>query len=129
IGEQAMAKRSASRHSQLLVRWHHEWWNGTGYPDMLCFEEIPIGARVIHAVETYCALIANRPYRSALSLDRALEVLRASAGVQCGPFVIRELLALLQKSSSQKFENASILQTAPQPGAIRPPPAPQPTDP
>src|SRR5215471_8464934 len=101
IGEQAMARRGASRHSQLLVRWHHEWWNGNGYPDMLCFEEIPIGARVLHTVEIYCALIANRPYRPALSRDHALDALRASAGVQTDPFVIRELLGLLQRKAPE----------------------------
>jgi hypothetical protein len=109
IGEQAMAKRGASRHSQLLVRWHHEQWNGAGYPDMLSFEEIPIGARVLHAVETYCALLANRPYRSALEPDRALELLRASAGVGCDPFVIRELLALLKDTGSQTAEARSAI--------------------
>jgi len=42
IGEQQMAKRDAMRHAQLRVRWHHEWWNGSGYPDMLAFEDIPV---------------------------------------------------------------------------------------
>ncbi|HKF56649.1 MAG TPA: HD domain-containing phosphohydrolase, partial [Blastocatellia bacterium] len=106
IGEQAMARRNASRHSQLLVRWHHEWWNGRGYPDRLCFEEIPIGARVLHAVEVYCALIANRPYRPAYTRERAVELLRASAGVQCDPVVITELLALLLEAGSPAVESA-----------------------
>ena len=66
IGEQQMAKRDAMRHAQLLVRWHHEWWNGAGYPDMLSFEDIPIGARILRAVELYGALICDRPYRDAL---------------------------------------------------------------
>src|SRR5215471_3340233 len=105
IGEQAMARRNASRHSQLLVRWHHEWWNGRGYPDRLCFEEIPIGARVLHAVEVYCALIANRPYRPAFTRERAVELLRASAGVQCDPVVITELLALLLEAGSPAVES------------------------
>ena len=106
IGEQAMARRNASRHSQLLVRWHHEWWNGRGYPDRLCFEEIPIGARVLHAVEVYCALIANRPYRPAYTRERAVELLRASAGVQCDPVIITELLALLLEAGSPVMESA-----------------------
>src|SRR5215831_2626551 len=105
IGEQAMARRNASRHSQLLVRWHHESWNGTGYPDRLLLEEIPIGARVLHAVELYCALTANRPYRPALNRERAAELLRASAGVQCDPVVISELLTLLLEGSSQAVES------------------------
>jgi hypothetical protein len=120
LGEQAMAKRSASRHSQLLVRWHHEWWNGSGYPDMLSFEEIPIGARILHAVEMYSALIADRPYRPALDPGQAKEMLRGSAGVQCDPFVVRELLALLQESRFATAESAPSVTEAPsgEPGSV-----------
>jgi hypothetical protein len=95
IGEQQMAKRDAMRHAQLLVRWHHEWWNGSGYPDMLAFEDIPIGARILRAVELYSALLCDRPYREALSEQQAIEALTASAGVECDPYVVKALLALL----------------------------------
>ena len=104
IGEQQMAKREASRQAQLLVRWHHEWWNGSGYPDMLAFEDIPIGARILRAVELYSALISDRPYRAALSSDESLEALRSSAGIECDPFVVRALLALLDELHSQAIE-------------------------
>ena len=106
IGEQQMAKREASRQAQLLVRWHHEWWNGSGYPDMLAFEDIPIGARILRAVELYSALISERPYRAALSPDEALEALRSSAGIECDPFVVRALLALLDELHAQATEIA-----------------------
>jgi hypothetical protein len=96
VGEQQMAKRDASRHAQLLVRWHHEWWNGQGYPDGLAFQDIPIGARILRAAELYCALNSNRPYRAALSEDDAIEVLKASAGIECDPYVIEALTALLE---------------------------------
>jgi ribosomal protein L12E/L44/L45/RPP1/RPP2 len=95
IGEQQMAKRDATRHAQLLVRWHHEWWNGSGYPDMLAFEDIPIGARILRAVELYCALTSARPYRQALSDEQTIETLRSSAGIECDPYVVKALLALL----------------------------------
>lgn len=100
IGEQEMAKREASRYAQLLVRWHHEWWNGSGYPDMLAFEDIPIGARILRAVELYNALTAARPYREALSAKEALEVLQASAGFECDPYVVHALLALLEEMNA-----------------------------
>jgi hypothetical protein len=96
VGEQQMAKREATRHAQLLVRWHHEWWNGTGYPDTLAFEDIPIGARVLRAVELYCALISDRPYRAALSEPEALESLKKSAGIECDPAVVQALVGLLE---------------------------------
>ena len=97
IGEQQMSKRDAMRHAQLLVRWHHEWWNGSGYPDMLAFEDIPVGARIVRAVELYAALLADRPYRTALDEQQAAETLTASAGVECDPYVVKALLALLDE--------------------------------
>src|SRR5262249_45312398 len=63
LGEQLAAEHGLSRHAQLLVRWHHESWNGLGYPDGLAGEAIPIGARIIHAVDSYCAMTSERPYR------------------------------------------------------------------
>lgn len=97
IGEQQMAKRDASRHAQLLVRWHHEWWNGSGYPDTLAFEDIPIGARILRAVELYSAVTSDRPYRDALAEDAALDALKTSAGIECDPHVIKALVDLLEE--------------------------------
>jgi len=106
IGEQQMAKRDATRHSQLLVRWHHEWWNGSGYPDMLAFEDIPIGARILRAVELLAALLSDRPYRAALDEEHALEALTASAGVECDPYVVKALRALLDELRAEIHQPA-----------------------
>lgn len=111
IGEQQMAKRDAMRHAQLLVRWHHEWWNGSGYPDMLAFEDIPIGARILRAVELYSALICDRPYREALTEQQAIEALTSSAGVECDPYVVKALLALLDELQAA-IEDAVAIRVA-----------------
>jgi HD domain len=111
IGEQQMAKRDAMRHAQLLVRWHHEWWNGAGYPDMLSFEDIPIGARILRAVELYGALLADRPYRAALDPTQALDALASSAGIECDPYVVKALLAMADEL------RAEPIQPLPSPGA------------
>jgi len=108
IGEQQMAKRDAMRHAQLLVRWHHEWWNGSGYPDMLAFEDIPIGARILRAVELYSALICDRPYREALTDQQAIEALTSSAGVECDPYVVKALLALLDELQAALEEAEAV---------------------
>jgi len=97
IGEQQMAKRDATRYAQLLVRWHHERWNGSGYPDSLAFEDIPIGARILCTVELYSALISDRPYRTKLPAEEVLSKLRASAGVEGDPYVVKALVALLEE--------------------------------
>jgi HD domain len=125
IGEQQMARREATRHAQLLVRWHHEWWCGLGYPDMLAFEDISIGARLLRAVELYCALIGDRPYRAAMSAEQAMETLKASAGIECDPYVVKALVALLDDIRAQAASAAAT--TPPIMGeypAASPPPAP-----
>jgi HD-GYP domain-containing protein (c-di-GMP phosphodiesterase class II) len=58
IGEQAAADAKLPRQAQLLIRWHHEWWNGHGYPDGLAGADIPLGARILRVVDTYCALLS-----------------------------------------------------------------------
>ncbi|HEU4391639.1 MAG TPA: HD domain-containing phosphohydrolase, partial [Blastocatellia bacterium] len=97
VGEQQLSKQGAPRQAQLMVRWHHEWWNGTGYPDGLAFEDIPIGARILRAAELYSALRSNRPYRPALSEADARLVLNSSAGIECDPYVIEAMIAFLNE--------------------------------
>src|SRR5262245_8223076 len=63
LGEQAASELKLARQVQLLIRWHHEWWNGLGYPDGLSGETIPLGARILRAVDSYCALVPKRPTR------------------------------------------------------------------
>ncbi|HKP10484.1 MAG TPA: HD domain-containing phosphohydrolase [Blastocatellia bacterium] len=117
IGEQQMAKRDATRHAQLLVRWHHEWWCGLGYPDMLAYEDIPIGARLLRAVELYCALIGDRPYRAAMSAEQAMETLKASAGIECDPYVIKALAALVDDIRAQAAPATAPAPTEGEPAA------------
>jgi HD domain len=130
IGEQQMAKRDAIRHAQLLVRWHHEWWNGSGYPDMLAFEDIPIGARILRAVELYSALLSDRPYRAALDEPQAMAALTGSAGIECDPYVVKALLALLDelRAGIEREISPSITETAPVDSTPTPAPVSAPTE-
>src|SRR4029434_10899268 len=63
IGEQEASRAGASRAAQLLVRWHHEWWNGCGYPAALRGEEIPLAARILRLADSYASLTDARPFR------------------------------------------------------------------
>jgi diguanylate cyclase (GGDEF)-like protein/putative nucleotidyltransferase with HDIG domain len=74
-----------------IVRWHHEKWNGTGYPDGLKGEEIPIGARILSAVDCLDALASDRQYRRALPLDEAMQVVLNESGIAFDPRVIEVL--------------------------------------
>lgn len=76
-----------------IVRAHHERFDGTGYPDGLKGEEIPIGARILSAVDCLDALTSDRQYRKALPLEEAVEMVAAESGKSYDPQVVRILQA------------------------------------
>jgi|GEM_PF-592124 len=78
-----------------IVRSHHEWWNGQGYPDGLAGEEIPLGARILTVVDVFDALSSDRPYRTALSREEAAAFIRSRAGTQFDPRVVDAFMELL----------------------------------
>ncbi|HEV7842631.1 MAG TPA: HD domain-containing phosphohydrolase [Pyrinomonadaceae bacterium] len=111
IGEQEAARAGADRGAQLLVRWHQEWWNGAGYPDALRREEIPLSARILRVVDSYCALTDARPYRPALAEEAARQHLAEWAGLEFDPQVVRAFLSLAPLSelkSHAQTENKSL---------------------
>ncbi|HEX7951122.1 MAG TPA: HD-GYP domain-containing protein [Candidatus Limnocylindrales bacterium] len=71
-----------------VIRHHHEWFNGSGYPDRLIGDEIPKLARILHVADAFEAMTADRPYRKALSGEQALSELRKFAGVQFDPEIV-----------------------------------------
>jgi HD-GYP domain-containing protein (c-di-GMP phosphodiesterase class II) len=94
IGEQEAARASADRAVQLLVRWHHEWWNGAGYPDALRGNQIPLAARILRLADSYAALTDARPYRSALTEDQARGQIIEGAAIEFDPAVVTAFLSL-----------------------------------
>ena len=97
-----------------IVRHHHEKWNGCGYPAGLKGEEIPLGARILSAVDCLDALASDRQYRRALPLEKALEVVVSEAGKSYDPRVVeilqRRFVELEQKAKNYS-ENTSKLST------------------
>jgi putative nucleotidyltransferase with HDIG domain len=85
-----------------LVRWSHERWDGDGYPDGLAGVAIPLGARVICVCDAFDAMVSNRPYRSAMSVDEALEEVRLSAGSHFDPAVVDALVAEVAGAGSAR---------------------------
>jgi HD-GYP domain-containing protein (c-di-GMP phosphodiesterase class II) len=78
-----------------IVRYHHEHWDGAGYPDGLAGERIPLASRVISVCDAYDAMTSDRPYRPALTEREAIDQLRAGAGSQFDPRVVDRLVAVL----------------------------------
>ena len=97
-----------------IIRHHHEWFNGSGYPDRLIGDEIPLLARVLHVADAFEAMTAARPYRmTPLTSEQALGELRKYAGVQFDPKVV------------DAFVKTSWVQDVPDPGrTLQPRPIP-----
>lgn len=94
LSEQESARAGADRGTQLLVRWHHEWWNGAGYPDALRSEQIPLAARILRVSDAYASLTDARPYRPAFTSHEARKHLTEWAGLEFDPQVVRAFLSL-----------------------------------
>jgi HD-GYP domain-containing protein (c-di-GMP phosphodiesterase class II) len=96
VGERILRASPALRNVAAIVRSTHERWDGTGYPDGLAGEDIPLASRVIAVCAAYAALTAARPYRVALDPDKALEELEHAAGTQFDTNVVRVVTALVR---------------------------------
>lgn len=113
IGEQEAAKLDLPRGVQLIVRWHHEWWNGWGYPDGLSGQEIPLTARLLRVADGFSSLTARRPYREALSVADARKHLAEMAGIEYDPEAVLTLLSILSsdaRAASEASERPSFEQ-------------------
>ena len=80
-----------------IVRHHHENWDGTGYPDGLKGEDIPIGARILSVVDCFDALTSDRPYRQRMTDEAALEILVARRGKMYDPTVVDLFLRMYKQ--------------------------------
>jgi len=82
-----------------IPHWHHEKWNGSGYPDGLHQENIPFSARLFALADVYDALTSNRPYRSAWSKQDAVQYIETQAGTHFDPRIVPEFLNMVNSSS------------------------------
>lgn len=95
IGQRILGAAPALRSIGAIVRSTHENWNGSGYPDRLAGEAIPLAARIVAACDAYSAMTSDRPYRAALTAEEAVAELRRCAGGQFDPRVVELLCSVL----------------------------------
>jgi HD-GYP domain-containing protein (c-di-GMP phosphodiesterase class II) len=88
IGERILAAAPSMVPVARIVRSCHERWDGSGYPDGLAGPQIPLASRLIFICDSFDAMVAERPYRGALSTDRALAELRRNSGTQFDPDLV-----------------------------------------
>lgn len=106
IGESIVEPLRLGRLVAPMVRGHHERWDGSGYPDGLVGETIPIGARIVAVVDAHDAMTHDRPYRLAMPTDAARRELEHNAGSQFDPDFTRLYLAYLEAPANQREDPA-----------------------
>ncbi len=94
VGAQILERVSFPYPVVPIVRSHHEYWDGTGYPDGLKGEEIPVGARILAVVDCFDAMASDRPYRRALPISSAVAHVQKLGGIQFDPQVVLILAQL-----------------------------------
>jgi len=94
------------------IRNHHERWDGTGYPDGLKGEQIPLIARIVNCADTFDACTSTRPYQKAFPLDQALEILQRLRGAQLDPNVLDALKRVVDKKLARTEEQRQLAKIA-----------------
>lgn len=91
-GERILAANPFFAQARRIARGHHENWDGSGYPDALAGDKIPIEARIVHVADVFDALTHDRVYKKAWSREKALDSMRHSAGVMFDPQVLKAFI-------------------------------------
>lgn len=84
-----------------FILYHHERWDGKGYPNRLKGEDIPLGARIVAIADVYQALISRRPYRKAFSKLKATIMIRKASGTQFDPRIVKVFLDIIKEEKSK----------------------------
>jgi HD-GYP domain-containing protein (c-di-GMP phosphodiesterase class II) len=100
VGAQIIAPITFLTGAVELIRHHHERFDGSGYPDGLRAEEIPLAARIFAVADSFDAMTSDRPYRGAMRVDRALAEIDGGAGTQFDPEVVRVFVRMIEAGPS-----------------------------
>ena len=95
MGAKVLSGTTALAEVARLVRASHERWDGTGYPDNLAGEEIPLGSRIIFCCDAYDTMVRGRPYQAEIAPQEALDELRRCAGTQFDPGIVGAFARML----------------------------------
>jgi len=100
-GEQLLAEHADFELARQVARWHHERWDGQGYPDGLGGPRIPLAIRIVSVADVFDALISERPYKAAWSPEAAIDELQRIAGSQLDPDVVAAFVDLYRQGVIQ----------------------------
>ena len=117
IGEHLLKPLDLPYVIPVAIRHHHEWWDGSGYPDGLAGEEIPLEARIIAVADAFDAMTCDRPYRQALRREIVVSELKRYAGIQFDPTLASLFLEMLEEGVADVDVTALAEGAAQQPAA------------
>jgi HD-GYP domain-containing protein (c-di-GMP phosphodiesterase class II) len=106
VGETIIEPVPFLQEAKKIIRYHHERYDGYGYPDGLLGEEIPLLARIIHIADAFDAMTSDRPYRKALLPESAVNEIKKHSGTQFDPKVVEAFLQVYDKSHTPDNEKA-----------------------
>jgi putative nucleotidyltransferase with HDIG domain len=101
IGAKIIASIPSPAEIATIIRHHHARWDGTGYPDSLEGNGIPLGSRIIAVADCYQAIISDRPYRKGRSHEEAVEEIRRCSGSQFDPFIVEAFLRVYGNKTAE----------------------------
>jgi HD-GYP domain-containing protein (c-di-GMP phosphodiesterase class II) len=102
-GARLIRRLEALRPALPYILFHHEWWDGSGYPSGRSGEQIPVGARIVAVADAFDAMTSPRPYRPPLPLRGALAQVAGGSGTQFDPRVVRAFLAAWSDGEIDRF--------------------------
>jgi HD-GYP domain-containing protein (c-di-GMP phosphodiesterase class II) len=103
VGDRLLTENSEFEVARQVARWHHERWDGTGYPDRLAGSRIPFPARIVAVADVFDALISKRPYKDAWAPQHALAELRRLSGSHLDPEVVQAFVQLWNAGAIQRI--------------------------
>ncbi len=98
-GAEILEQIAGLKEMSKIVRYHQESYDGSGYPEGLKGEEIPIGARIATVVDSFDAMITDRPYRKGMTIEKAVEELKRNRGTQFDPTVVDAIIDLYDEGN------------------------------
>jgi len=98
-GYELLKKLTKYKEEARLVLYHHERWEGEGYPAGLKWDKIPLGARILALADAIEAMLSDRPYRDRLTISQVIDELTIGAGTQFDPVIAKIAVELINKGN------------------------------
>jgi diguanylate cyclase (GGDEF)-like protein/putative nucleotidyltransferase with HDIG domain len=106
VGRHMLSQVGPALEALPAIVHHHEHYDGSGYPDGLAGEEIPIASRILLVTDAFDAMTTDRPYRKAMTIDAAIEELKVNSGKQFDPAIVEAFLGLLKRNGAHPLRSA-----------------------